>query len=309
MTVIEGPPQAEAAPQAPPELLFPEAHKRRRRRRLTVSLVGLVLVAAIGSALLIDPGGQPPARGPSLASAPPRFTPPTTSHGDRTTMLIRIPDGRGYALSYASSIGLSHFVLTVSGQVVWPRRSGAMSCCTKTVTPVYSPISRLFFGRPIAVYRGAGGRSVPFYRGVQAAFPWTAPNQDYLGFSFGRWSVLVSDPVHSGPFEARMTAAERMTWASAFDAHISKGGYLVLAPRPPLRVLRGDVDVILHGGAVGLVEFGAPCGLTPSNPQPIPAGLPWCDPKSLVQTSVTGQPTFVALAARSLTIQSLVPIR
>lgn len=224
-------------------------------------------------------------------------------------MVIRLPDGRGYSLSYASSLGLSHFELTINGQVAWPVRSGAVSCCDKDVIPVYGPASRLFFGHPIAVYRGAGDREVPYYWGGQATPPFTAPYQDYLVFSVGPWSVLVSDPVRTGYYEARMTARERMTWASAFDAHITKGGFLVMAPRPPLRVVRGDVDVILHGGAVGLVEFGAPCGLTPSNPQPIPAGMAWCDPKSHVQTSVTGQPAFVALASRSLAVQSLVPIR
>jgi hypothetical protein len=288
--------------------LFPEAHQRRRRRRVT-AVVSLALVAAIGSALLIDQGGQPRAKGPSLASPPPHFTPPTTSHGGRTTMLIRLPDGEGYSLSYASSLGLSHFELTIFGQVAWPVRSGAVSCCDKYVIPVYGPVSRLFFGHSIAVYRGAGGRAVPYYGGGQATLPFTAPDQDYLAFSFGRWSVLVSDPVRTGYYEARMTARERMTWASAFDAHITKGGFLVMAPRPPLRVVRGRVDVILHGEAGDLVEFGAPCGLTPSNPQPILGGLAWCDPKSLVQTSVTGQSTFVALASRSLAIQSLVPIR
>lgn len=224
-------------------------------------------------------------------------------------MLIRLPDGRGYSLSYASSLGLSHFELTVNGQVAWPVRSGAVSCCDKDVIPVYGPVSRLFIGHPIAVYRGAGGRAVPYYGGAQATLPFTAPGEDYLAFSFGPWSVLVTDPVRTGYYEARMTARERMTWASSFDAHVTTGGFLVMAPRPPLRVVRGRVDVILHGGAVGLVEFGAPCGLTPSNPQPISGGLAWCDPTSHVQTSVTGQPAFVAVASRSLAVQSLVPIR
>ncbi len=107
-------------------------------------------------------------------------------------MLIRLPDGRGYSLSYASSLGLSHFELTVSGQVAWPVRSGAVSCCDKDVIPAYGPVSRLFFGHPIAVYRGAGGRAVPYYGGSQATLPFTAGYQDYLAFSFGPWSVLVS---------------------------------------------------------------------------------------------------------------------
>jgi hypothetical protein len=223
-------------------------------------------------------------------------------------MLIRLPDGRGFALSYASSLRLAHSDLTISGQVDWPQASEPRSCCSKVMAPYYGPVSSLFSGRPIAVYRGVHG-TVPYYSGAEAAFPYTAPNMDYLAFAFGPWTVLVSDPVRSEYFTARMTTRQRGLWAASFDAHLSKSGFLIYTPRLPLRVVRGSIDVTLRTDA-GLVEIAAPqtCSARQTDPQEIPPGEAWCDRNSDVHLSVTGQPSFVGEASGSLDIRPLPPV-
>lgn len=290
------------------QALIKEAHRRRRRRRCALGAM-LVAAAVLGTALLVDSGGRPPPSSESgPASAPRRFVPPTTTQGQSTTMLIRLPDGRGFSLSYASSLRLDHSELTTSGQVDWPQSPEPRSCCSKVMAPYYGPVSSLFSGRPIATYRGVRG-TVPYYSGAEAAFPYTAPNMDYLAFSFGPWTVLVSDPVRSEYFTARMTAHQRRVWAASFDAHISKSGFLIYTPRLPLRVVRGSIDVTLRSDA-GLVEIAAPqtCSARQTDPQEIPAGNAWCDGNSDVHLSVTGQPSFVSGASASLGIRPLSPV-
>jgi hypothetical protein len=224
-------------------------------------------------------------------------------------MAIRLPDGRGFALSYPRSLDLARFGLTVGGEVDWPVTTGTFRCCGQYMAPYYGTVASIFSGHPLATYRGLRGAKVLYYSGAQAGSRFYEPGFDYLVFTFGHWVVPVMDIGHTAYYTARMTLAERVTWAGSFDAHLTKGGYLVFAPHAPLRVHRGQMDIVLHG-SVGLLEIGGPqsCTDTQASPQTIPAGRAWCDPSTGVHLSVTGQPGFVDLASSGLAIRRLGPV-
>ena len=224
-------------------------------------------------------------------------------------MVIRIPDGRGFALSYPSSLQLAGASLTAGGEIAWVATKGPDQCCSSYVAPYYGAVDSIFTGKPLAVSVGAKGAAVPYYSGNQAAPPFRDPAADYLAFTFGPWVVLVRDAVRSGDYTARMTEGERTVWARSFDAHITKGGFLVYSPRPPLRVHRGAVDVVLNA-KTGLIEIAGPqaCAATRSEPQDFAGGRAWCDRKADAHVSFTGTPGFVDLASLSVTLKKLAPI-
>jgi hypothetical protein len=291
------------------EVLFREARQRRRRRRLiSGGIVGLVIASLVlGLALVPDLGrvGQPPLPyGP-----PPPSIPLVSSHGDRTTIIIRLPDGRGFSLQYPKNLNLGVLSLTVGGEVSWSDSTGSDSCCSQYLSPVEAPVSSLFSGRPLAIYRGAHGVAVPYFAGTQAEYPYTSSVFDYLAFTFGPWTVLVPDRVESGDFIARMSPEQRSTWVAAFGAHKTAGGYLIFSPRAPLQVVRGSLDVVLRTSA-DLIEISGPqtCSSTQGIPELIPAGRAWCDAASRVRVSVTGPSAQVDGIASSLRIRALAPV-
>ncbi len=220
-----------------PQLLFEEARRRRRWRRLCA--VTIVVLLATGAVLVtvatMGGGGHPSIPATSSISIS-RFVPPTSTEGSVTTMLLRLPDGRGFSLTYPRSLGLSKFDLTAGGEINWPVNTGQLSCCNEAVTPYYGSLSSIFEGKPLAVYRGAHGQPVPYYAGTQERYPFLYSNMDYLGFQFGPWVLLVEDIDHSSYFTARMTNEERATWARSFDAR-HDGGRLSRLPSsfPPVR--------------------------------------------------------------------------
>ncbi len=224
-------------------------------------------------------------------------------------MVIRIPDGRGFALSYPSSLQLARASLTAGGEIAWSAAKGPDQCCSSYVAPYYGAVDSIFIGKPLAVYMGANGGAVPYYSGNQAAPPFRDPAADYLAFTFGPWVVLVRDAVHSGDYTARMTEREQTVWARSFDAHITKGGFLVYSPGPPLQVHRGAMDVVLHA-KTGLIEIAGPqtCAATRSEPQDFGGGRAWCDRDADARVSFTGTPGFVDSTSSSVTIKKLAPI-
>lgn len=307
MTLLDTPSKASTA--ANPELLFREAKQRRRRRWLSAAIVLVVATALlVGVVVSIDGRGSPqnPA---SSATGAGRFIPPTTTNGDATTMQLRLPDGRGFALSYPKSLALSKSTITAGGQIDWPAQTGPLQCCDEYVAPYYGSVSAIFYGKPLAVYRGAHGQVVPYYAGTQERFPLLYTNMDYLAFHFGPWVVMVGDMVHSSYSTARMTNGQRATWARSFDAYITTSGYLVYRPRAPLTVSRGPIDIVLsHAG--GSLEISGPVGCTASLVSPtVNAGVTsWCDPGSAVRVAATGTTPFTQAVASGLRIRTLRPI-
>ena len=291
------------------QLLFREA-RQRRQRRWVISGSVLVVVIALVVGVTVSVGGRANLQNPTNSNAGPgRFIPPTTTNGGTTTMLLRLPDGRGFALSYPQALDLSNVTQTAGGQVDWAAQTGPLSCCGQYVAPYHGSISSIFYGKPLAVYRGARGRVVPYYAGTQERFPLLYSNMDYLAFQFGPWVVLVGDMLHSSYWTARMTSGQRATWARSFDAHITTGGYLVYRPQPPLSVSRGSIDVVLKD-ADGLLEISGPVSCSASQSSPtVKAGITsWCDPRSEVRVAATGTVAFTKAAASGLRITTLRPV-
>jgi hypothetical protein len=307
VTLLDTPSKASTA--ANPELLFREAKQRRRRRWFSAGVVLVVATAlAVGVAVSVGPKDGLPSPA-SLTTGAGRFIPPTTTRGDVTTMQLRLPDGRGFALSYPKSLDLSQSTITAGSQVDWAAQTGPLQCCGEYVAPYYGSVSSIFYGKPLAVYRGAHGQVVPYYAGTQERFPLLYSNMDYLAFRFGPWVVLVGDMVHSSYWTARMTNSQRATWARSFDAHIATGGYLVYRPHSPLTVSRGPIDIVLsHVG--GSLEISGPVGCTASLVSPtVNAGITsWCDPRSEVRVAATGTTAFTQAVASGLRITTLRPI-
>jgi hypothetical protein len=306
-TLIE-PPRARPAEQAS-EALIKEARRRHRRRQRRVGAGVALLVVGLAATAALKFGNDHPTPATTQSTPAPRFVPPTTTRGGRSTLAIRLPDGRGFSLSYPRSLDLARFHMTAAGQISWPVTSGRYSCCSEAAAPYYGTVASIFAGQPLATYRGLHGAKVLYYSGAQAGSRFYEPGFDYLVFTFGPWVVPVLDIGHTSYYTARMTIAERATWARSFDAHLTKDGYLVFTPHAPLQLSRGGMDIVLQGGN-GTLEIGGPqsCTDTQSDPQVIPAGRAWCDPSAGVRLSVTGQPRFVDLASSALVIRRLDPV-
>ena len=134
---------------------------------------------------------------------------------------------------------------------------------------------------------------------------------DYLAFTFGHWVVLVMDIGHTSYYTARMTTSERAIWARSFDAHVTRGGYLVFAPRSPLHLDRGarTIDIVLRGDTGNLLEIAGPqsCPATQASPEIYPGQRAWC--AAGVRLDVSGHNAFVDQASTGLEIQSLRAVR
>ena len=310
MTTLLEPPRARPAEQAAAALIK-EARRRHRRRQRWVGAGVALLVVGLAATATVQFGNGHPTPATTKSTPSPRFVPPTTARNGRTTIAIRLPDGRGFALSYPRSLDLARFHMTAAGQINWPVTSGRYSCCSEAAAPYYGTVASIFAGKPLAIYRGVRGTKVRYYSGAQVKLQnYYEPGYDYLVFTFGPWVVPVLDIRHTSYYTARMTDGERATWARSFDAHLTKGGNLVFAPRAPLQVFRGDMDVVLNGNTNSL-EIGGPqsCTDTQAAPQIIPAGRAWCDPSAGVRLSATGQSRFVDLASSGLAIRRLGPVR
>lgn len=213
-------------------------------------------------------------------------------------MVIRLPDGRGFLLRYPQALGLARFDLRMNASV---SNQGAI--------PVYAKPTSLFFGSPVATYRGVDGRTVRYYEGIQAASQYSDWALNYLVYRFGNWTVLVEDIAHRNPYQIPMTKRQRETWARSFNARLTKGGYLLFTPLRPLRVQRGRFDVTLRGDR-SLIEIGGPtsCSPTTTSPRQIPLGEWWCSQNAGASVSVTGDQSLVHAATSGLTILRLPPL-
>ena len=285
MTLLDALPEIPTA--ADPELLFREARQRRRRRWLIAGIFGVVVTALVVG-VVVSVGGIGDLQNPaSLSTAGGRFIPPTSTKGDATTMQLRLPDGRGFTLSYPKSLDLSRSTITAGGQVDWTAQTGPLQCWT-SVAPYFGSVSSVFYGKPLAYIEALRASRSLLCRYTRAVPP-PYSNMDYLAFWFGPWVVLVGDMAHSSYWTARMTTAKRATWARSFDAYITQGGYLVYHPHSPLTVSRGPIDIVLsHVG--GSLEISGPVECTASLSSPsVNEGITcWCDPRSQVRVAATG---------------------
>jgi hypothetical protein len=180
MTIVASPPEPPIA--VDPQLLFREARQRRRRRWLVAAIVLVVLAAGVAVVTVAVGGGRGLVHQTAAKTDTGRFIPPTTTKENITTMLLRLPDGRGYDLAYPKSLDLSQSTLTAAGQVNWPVSTGQFSCCSKASSPYFGSPTSLFQGKPLAVNRGANGQPVPYYSGAQERYPLLDTNMDYLAF-------------------------------------------------------------------------------------------------------------------------------
>jgi hypothetical protein len=269
----------------PAQLLFEEARRRRRRRRHCIITVAILLTGGALAVTVTMGSGDHPSSPTTSSTSISRFIPPTSTKGGLTTMEVRLPDGRGFNLTFPRSLNLSKFSLTASGQVNWPRSTGPLNCCNEAMAPYYGSLASIFSGKPIAVYRGAHGQAVPYYAGTQERYPFLYSNMDYLAFQFGPWIVLVEDIAHSSYFTARMTGEERATWARSFDDRVTTSGYLVFQPHSPLYVVRAEIDVVLKHDDDSLEISGLrACGASESPPTDNAGVTAWCDTHADVGT-------------------------
>lgn len=298
MTVAVEPPPGLDGSAA--EVLFREARARRRARRRRAGIAVVVVLVVAGTLVAVTSGHGPPPPATGTAAGG-HFLAPTSTRGGDTSMIMRLPDGRGFDLTYPTSFHLSTMDMIAAGEVNWPVTSGTLSCCDEYLSPVYGSVRSIFgVAKPIAVYRGAHGQPVPYFSGAQASAPYDEPAFDYLAFQFGNWVVLAMDIVHSGYYTARMSESERATWARSFDAYVDKAGFLIFDPRPPLTVYRGGrtIDAVLRGGG-NLIEMSGPTscqGDSSTQARPTitnPPGLGWCDARVGLRVSITGHATFV----------------
>lgn len=80
--------------------------------------------------------------------------------------------------------------------------------------------------RLLAQYEGVDGQAVGLWD-----FDWN-DTAHYLGFRFGRWTVLVYDYIAAGA----MTDAERASWAANFSGRETADGFFILDGSGPLRL-------------------------------------------------------------------------
>jgi hypothetical protein len=147
--------------------------------------------------------------------------------------------------------------------------------------------------RLVAEYRGADGQPVGLWD--------IRLDSDYLGFQFGSWAVLVYDYTDA----AAMTEEERASWAASFSGRETKGGYLLLKGRAPLRLARAGE----HAGPE--IEFGESAegkglSLSPARcRQPVdrgPGHATWCVAPSM-RAQAVGPERFVKALLAGLEVR------
>jgi hypothetical protein len=212
----------------------------RRRVRQTLVVLGVaLLIAGVTVPLVLLAGLRPPARpvtgptpaptpspsGPSLA--PPEgagpFHPKTYREGGSVVMPVTFPDGTTAEVIYPEELGTASI-----GPFAY--LEGVPKECHPEVKPVRGRIVDNWTrpGPPLAVFEGADGEPVGFWDGKKWAEPW-----DVLAFDFGPWGGVIlceADPVED--------AAALALVARSLDAREAEDGFLIIAPRSPLRLDR-----------------------------------------------------------------------
>lgn len=166
---------------------------------------------------------------PSSADGDLGFVPATYRDGERVVLPLTFPDGTSAELVYPPELAIAELG-------VYPYSSGRLGDVGRDflirsgeLAQVLSELDGEGLPDRLAQYEGADGQAVGFWD-LQAD-----ETAHYLGFQFGRWSVLVYD--YAGG-EAAMTDAERASWAASFSGRETDDGFLVLEGSGPLRLAR-----------------------------------------------------------------------
>ena len=167
-----------------------------------------------------------------------RFVPATYREGERVVLPITFPDGTSAELVYPPELQIAELGVfpytsaTLRGNSPTPGRGDLVA---RDFVIRHGGLDELLMARNegmppklLAQYEGADGRVVGFWD-----FGWN-DTAHYLGFQFGRWTVLVYDYIEPGA----LTDAERASWAANFSGRETDEGFLLLESSGPLRLAR-----------------------------------------------------------------------
>jgi photosystem II stability/assembly factor-like uncharacterized protein len=308
-----GPHQREGVEMRAQELVT----RARRRSTLLSALAVLVVVGVVAGivatrpdndhVIVESPSSTTTAAPPTHRSIDGRFIPPTTIDNGTVTLPVTFPDGERVTLGYPEAMQVAQLGFAGSTGVNWPVESGNLQCCSKPASITYQTVADVYGdATPVHVYRGPNGEPVPYFHASQARKP-VGPKFDFLAFQFGPWLVQVYDVTDSqtaGSTEARMTDAQRETWARSLTGTVDAHGYLLLHAAAPLSLSNGFEGGFgaSPGNAVELAA-NTVCGQPESDTNVRRhftngggSGVAWC--AGDLHVAVTGTTSFVDLAAK-----------
>jgi hypothetical protein len=305
---------------------IPEPNGRVQRHNRVVAkcfcVVGLVafLVCATGC----SSGGEKQSTTTTLAigsgigyGSSHGYVPRTRIEGANAVLPVTLPDSETLTLRYPVRMQIAQLGFSGAMRVRWVVSRGVSACCGALVLVTYETVADVYgHAKPIAVYAGAHGESVPLIQAPQISCDCSAPyvNEEDLVFRFGGW--LVRDPVAGS-----MTPQQRAIWARSLSGSVNSDGYLVLRARAPLSISdEFDGGFGVDGGPayVRLTSHSTdlPAHLVCTHSVPGKSvrsrshyyagtvGVAWCVGNDL-HVSVTGKSAFVDLAAKNLRVTSL----
>jgi hypothetical protein len=230
--------------------------KSRRNRTMLSGLAAVVVVAVVAGIVATRPdsGRKLTVTTPSSTTAPTpassidgRFIPPTTADNGIVTLPVTLPDGESFTLRYPQAMQIAQLGLGGStASVNWEAQTTIpFLCCSKEVSITYQTIEDAYGdATPVHVYRGPNGEAVPYFHAIQSLrHNRTLNKYDILVFQFGPWLVQVYDQTAftyaqggKDATEARMTEAQRETWARSLTGTVDDNGYLLLHAAEPLSI-------------------------------------------------------------------------
>lgn len=248
----------------------------------------------------------------------PRFVPPTYREGDRLVLPVTFTDGTRAKLIYPPELNIAELGVTPYGSGSLHGKSpvaGRGDVVARDFRILYGDLDDVLAfvnggasPRVLARFAGADGQMVGFWDiGLNDA-------PDYLGFQFGRWTVLVYD--YAGA--AAMTDAERASWSASFSGRETEDGFLLLEGSGPLRL----AGVGEHAGPElsfgtaeperGLTLFPGRCGPPRDQTRPVHGKLvqwrsgfaDWCLSDSM-RIQATGRDAFIGSLIRHLAVRDV----
>jgi photosystem II stability/assembly factor-like uncharacterized protein len=310
-----GPHQREGVEMRAQELVT----RARRKSTLLSALAVLVVVGVVAGivatrpdndhVIVENPSSTTTAAPTTYPSIDGRFIPPTTIDNGIVTMPVTLPDGESVTMRYPQKLQVAQLGYAGTIGVNWPVESGAIQCCGKPLSITYQTVADVYGdATPVHVYRGPNGEPVRYFHASQA-LKTVVPQFDFLAFQFGPWLVQVYDVTDSqtaGSSEARMTDAQRETWARSLTGTVDANGYLLLHAASPLSLSNGFEGGFgaSPGNAVELSAHTV-CGQPESDTNVRRrftneggSGVSWC--AGALHLSATGTKAYVDLAATDL---------
>jgi hypothetical protein len=261
-----------------------------------VSVRLLALVGALALALAVPAQSGARLEEPDVRTRP-HFVPATRLVGERVILPITFPDGTRAELHYPPGL--------LRGLSIRPYGSGGWSCevsCWRDFSVLYRDESPFRAGRVLkGRFPGANGGRVELWE-------WDGREEDveptsYLVFRFGPWRV--------GVWDDYMGAEELSVWARSLAGRVTRGGYLVLEARPPLRLARAGEHAgpeLMLEGRRGIVRlFPGRCRRHEREPERSRGFTSWCAPEASMRVHVYGSRGFGAALLEGLEIRNAVP--